>query len=62
MVDLDLTTGRPTPIGRYAAGWAPLWFGVVEWQLDGSPDGMTVVGIQRTGAGSDEQAFLSGLG
>ena len=58
MVDLDLTTGRATPIGRYSAGWAPLCVHTVRWQADGTPEGMAVVGVQREG----QRVSLSGLG
>lgn len=62
MVDLDLTTGRTTRIGRYPAGWSPLCVHTVQWQADGSPERMSVVGIQRAGQGPDQQVSLSGLG
>jgi hypothetical protein len=62
MVDLDLSTGRLSPIGRYAAGWSPLCVHTVRWQPDGSPEGMTVVGIRREGWGPDGKVFLVGLG
>lgn len=62
MVDLDLITGRATRIGRYSAGWSPLCVRTVRWQTDGSPEGITVVGIQREGQGPGERLSLSGLG
>ncbi len=63
MVDLDLATGRTTPIGRYDVGWSPLCVTVSGWRSsDGAPEGMSVVGVLRTGQGRDQQLSLLGLG
>jgi hypothetical protein len=62
MVDLDLSSGRMTTIGRYDAGWAPLCVTVLRWQPDGRPEGMSVVGVLRTGQGPTDRLSLRGLG